>query len=66
MRNFYDTFKTHKRSFISAFLICMTVSLGVKNNAKYLSDFLAELKKRFNENKNSHYDIIKKIVSLKE
>ena len=27
MRNFQDTFKTRKRSIISAFSICMTVSL---------------------------------------
>ena len=27
MRNFQDTFKTRKRSFISAFSICMTVPL---------------------------------------
>ena len=27
MRNFQDTFETHKQSFISAFSICMTVSL---------------------------------------
>ena len=27
MRNFHDTFETSKQSFISAFLICMTVPL---------------------------------------
>ena len=27
MRNFHDTFETHKRSFVSAFSICMTVHL---------------------------------------
>ena len=27
MRNFQDSFETHKQSFISAFSICMTVSL---------------------------------------
>ena len=27
MRNFQDTFETNKRSFISAFSICMTVPL---------------------------------------
>ena len=27
MQNFEDTFETRKRSFISAFLICMTVPL---------------------------------------
>ena len=29
MRNFQDTFKTRKRSFISAFSICMTVPLNI-------------------------------------
>ena len=29
MRNFKDTFKTRKRSFISAFSICMTVPLNI-------------------------------------
>ena len=29
MRNFQDTFKTRKETFISAFLICMTVPLRV-------------------------------------
>ena len=29
MRNFKDTFKTRKRSFISAFSICMTVHLNI-------------------------------------
>ena len=28
MRNFQDTFETHKQSFISAFSICMTVTLN--------------------------------------
>ena len=28
MPNFQDTFETHKRLFISAFLICMTVPLA--------------------------------------
>ena len=28
MRNFQDTLETHKRSFISAFSICMTVPLS--------------------------------------
>ena len=27
MRNFQDTFETHKRQFIIAFSICMTVTL---------------------------------------
>ena len=29
MRNFQDTFETRKRSFISAFSICMTVPLNI-------------------------------------
>ena len=29
MRNFQDTFETPKRSFISAFSICMTVPLSI-------------------------------------
>ena len=31
MRNFQDTFKTRKRSFISVFSICMTVPLRIPN-----------------------------------
>ena len=31
MRNFQDTFETHQRSFISAFLTCMTVSLKIQS-----------------------------------
>ena len=31
MRNFQDTFEIRKRSFISAFSICMTVPLGRHN-----------------------------------
>ena len=30
--NFQDTFETHKRSFTSAFSICMTVPLNIKND----------------------------------
>ena len=32
MRNFQDTFETHKRSFINAFSICMTVPLSNKKS----------------------------------
>ena len=32
MQNFQDTFETRKRSFTSAFSICMTVPLGKKQN----------------------------------
>ena len=34
MRNFQDTFETRKRSFISAFAICMTVIL-IKADRKF-------------------------------
>ena len=30
MQNFQDTFETRKRSFISAFSVCMTVPLNMK------------------------------------
>ena len=33
MRNFQDTFETRKRSFVSAFSICMTVNLCFGPNA---------------------------------
>ena len=33
MRIFQDTFETRKRSFISAFSICMAVPLGVHHKA---------------------------------
>ena len=33
MRNFQDTFEKHKRSFISTFSICMTVSLNYYCNS---------------------------------
>ena len=36
MRNFQDTFETHKRSSISAFSICMTVPLKAKINLPYV------------------------------
>ena len=39
MRNFHDTFETRKRSFISAFSVCMTVPLS--------SDHLNEFKTSF-------------------
>ena len=32
MRNFMDTFETRKRSFISAFAICMTVPLSTRQD----------------------------------
>ena len=37
MQNFQDTFETRKRSFISAFSICMTAPLGLPFT-KYLYD----------------------------
>ena len=30
MRNFQDTFETRKQSFMSAFTICMTVTLNIQ------------------------------------
>ena len=36
MRNFQDTFETRKRSFISAFSICMAVPLSYREFQKYL------------------------------
>ena len=35
MRNFQDTFETHKGSFISTFSICMTVPLRQKHFGRY-------------------------------
>ena len=34
MQNFQNTFETRKRSFISAFSICMTVPLNKKDTLK--------------------------------
>ena len=42
MRNFEDVFKTCKRSFISAFSICMTVPLR-SNHSKFISKELNKL-----------------------
>ena len=39
MRNFQDTFETHERSFITTFLICMTVPLKSQTLETGLSDF---------------------------
>ena len=33
MQNFQDTFETRKRSFISAFSICMTAPLNLSENS---------------------------------
>ena len=38
MQNFEDTFETRKRSFLSAFLICMTVPL--KSPKSFVTIFL--------------------------
>ena len=38
MRNFHDTFETNKRSFISAFSICMTVPLNRQNHIFFMSN----------------------------
>ena len=42
MRNFHDTFETSKRSFISAFSICMTVPLNEMDlrDGKYLESLI--------------------------
>ena len=42
MRNFEDTFETHKRCYISAFSICMTVPVNVENglNPGFLKETL--------------------------
>ena len=38
MRNFQDTFETHKRSFISVFSICMTVPLTANMMSEVCKD----------------------------
>ena len=43
MRNFKDTFETPKRSFISAFIICMTVPLSVLLGRKLQDRKIAKL-----------------------
>ena len=42
MLNFQDTFETRKRSFISAFSICMTVPLVQKPNSETIPEFLSQ------------------------
>ena len=49
MRNFQETFETRKRSFISAFSICMTVPL--KNNTGVLVAQIANEVKEILKNK---------------
>ena len=46
MRNFQDTFKTFKRSFISAFSVCMTVPLKYHNN-QLGTDLLLSANRRY-------------------
>ena len=41
MRNFQDTFETSRRSFISAFSICMTVTLRKNSESEGISKFMA-------------------------
>ena len=36
MRNFQETFETRKQSFTSAFSICMTVPLNLRDYSDYL------------------------------
>ena len=52
MRNFNDTFETRKRSYISAFSICMTVLL-ITNIYKYVVDDIIAF---------SHFQFLKKFV----
>ena len=52
MRNFKDTFETHKRSYISAFSICMTVPL-ITNIYQYVADDIIAF---------SHFHVLKKFV----
>ena len=47
MQNFQDTFETRKWSFISAFLICMTVSLILKQIFWKTKIFLKKLEYHF-------------------
>ena len=54
MRNFQDTFETRKRSFISAFSICMTVPI------KHVKLIIFE---NYNECKTNHLFLIKKVVT---
>ena len=54
MRNFQDTFETRKRSFISAFSICMTVPI------KHVKLIIFE---NYNECKTKHLFLIKKVVT---
>ena len=54
MRNFQDTFETRKRSFISAFSICMTVPI------KHVKLIISE---NYNECKTKHLFLIKKVVT---
>ena len=51
MQNFQDTFKTRKRSFISAFSIFMTVPLKYKYFV-YNENFTLKQFCTYNENKN--------------
>ena len=63
MRNFQDTFETRKRSFISAFSICMTVplnvSLGNEFDKKSSNSLLLYFSKYF-----SKYSIKRHVYSL--
>ena len=40
MRNFADTFERRKRSFISAFSICMNVPLTLLSHVGFIQDFI--------------------------
>ena len=60
MRNFQDTFETRKRSFISAFLICMTVPLRSKLRNKYLIQKSEESRLLYKKQRNVCVFLLKK------
>ena len=46
MRKFQDIFETRKRSFISAFSICMTVPLNITSKFTFQSVSVKDVKQR--------------------
>ena len=60
MRNFQDTFETRKRSFISAFSICMTVPLRSKLRNKYLIQKSEESRLLYKKQRNVCVFLLKK------
>ena len=63
MRNFQDTFKTSKRSLISAFSICMTVPLKVRCTG-FSPLFILGVKNVREKNQNSIYLVKTKFLIL--